>query len=374
MDPSNRVAQKVISLPPCQTPIEDVEQKLDQTWEGFRSGNTDDDAVTRACMSNLLIYCQSVEEAQSVRADLPSILLEHPARVLLLRKEENTDAEDLCAWVGVYCSCVGSGLQICGEEVEVACRNDADHRLPSAARSLLIGDLPVTLWWAASLPPSQAGHLFDALACVADQVIFDSAGWLNPPKDMLALARWASADRDEYVIHNLAWRRLKPWRQVLSEELDPAITPYALESASSIRIEHGPHALTAAWLLIGWLADRLAWRVEEGRMLSRSEAQWRFHAAQGTITVRVVRRPEGEAAVHLVDWHWSGAHPGRLVFELQDRRKLQVQVEDGQARGRSLPRQDRATLIAEQLAHRYRDRRFESALTASNQMTQALSR
>lgn len=371
MEQSEWVSQKVISLPPCQTPIDEVEKKLDQTWEGFRSGH-DDDAVTRACMSNLLIYCRSVEEAQAVRSDLPSILFEHPARILLLRKDDTED--ELAAWVGVYCSSVGQGLQICGEEVEVACRDNAEQRLPSVARSLLIGDLPVTLWWACAVPPSQAGPMFKALAAVADQVIFDSVGWLNPPRDMLALARWTSADQEEYVIHNLAWRRLKPWRQVLGEELDPAVSPRALENVAHIRIEHGPHALPSAWLLIGWLADRLGWRVEEGRMLSRSEAQWQFRGNEKLVAVRVVRRQAGDPTLYHIDWQWAGPRPGRIVFDLEENRRLEVRVKDGAPRGRSLPRQERATLIAEQLAHRYRDRSFERALAASNQMTQALSR
>ena len=368
--------QKVVSLSPQAANITEVERELELMWEGFRMGYGDEEAVTRACMSNLVIYCDNATEAESVRADLPHILFEHPARVLLLRRGEFCGPQGLCAWVSVYCSNLGQGLQVCGEEVDVACEDNPEQRLPSAARSLLIGDLPTTLWWASVHSPARFGPLFTGLASIADQVIFDSVGWRDPPKDMLALARWSSADQDDQVIHNLTWRRLKPWRRLLSEEMDPVISPGALEQVVNIRIEHGPHGMTSAWLLIGWLADRLGWRVEEGRLLSKSEAQWRFRGRQGAVEVQVVRLPEGEPVIHRIDWRWGGGVPGEALFELHENRKLEARMGggDGCVRDLSLPRQDRATLVAEQLAYRYRARSFEQALSASNAMTQALVR
>lgn len=370
------LSQKVVSLALRPAPINEVETELNQMWEGFRAGVGNfgnvgnDEAVTRACMSNLLVYCDNSGEAESVRVDLPRILFEHPARVLLLRREDPGTEEGIAARISVHFSNLSQRLQVCGEEVDVACATNAEERLPSAARSLLIGDLPTTLWWASSNPPANAGPLFRALASIADQVIFDSIGWRDPPKDISALARWSSADQDDLVIYNLAWRRLKPWRRLLSEALAPAIAPGALEHAAHIHLEHGPHAMTAAWLLIGWLADHLSWRPEEGKLLSKSEASWRFATRKGHVVVHVQRRPEGEPVIYLIDWQWTGDPPGNAIFKLQENRKLEARMagDTDCTQALSLPLQDRATLVAEQLAHRSRDRNFERALALASAM------
>lgn len=87
---------------------------------------------------------------------------------------------------------------------------------------------------------------------MSDQVIYDSIGWTNPTQGMQAMSRWVAAECSEHVIFNLAWRCLKPWCRLLSEVLDPAVHAGALERVSQVTIEHGPHALAIALLLLGW--------------------------------------------------------------------------------------------------------------------------
>ena len=66
----------------------------------------------------------------------------------------------------------------------------AVDRLPFAVRALLIGDLPVNLWWQAHVPPPLAGALIYDLAETAQQVIYDSVGWPDPARGMAATAGW----------------------------------------------------------------------------------------------------------------------------------------------------------------------------------------
>ena len=56
----------------------------------------------------------------------------------------------------------------------------------------------------------------------------------------------------------MCWRRLKGWRRILSQGFDPAFAPGVLQSLGSLTLQHGPHALTQCWLIVGWLARRLA--------------------------------------------------------------------------------------------------------------------
>jgi glucose-6-phosphate dehydrogenase assembly protein OpcA len=368
--------QKVVSVERQPTPIGSVEKELENMWEGFRVGWGDEDAVTRACMSNLLVFCDSPEEAEQARQDLPKILFEHPARTLLMYRDPNRDNDELASWVSVHFSNLGHGLQVCGEQIDVVCRSNADEILPSIARSLRVSDLPTALWWATSNPPAQSGRIFMALSAIADQVIFDSVGWRDPPRDVLALARWTSADQDELVIHNLAWRRLKPWRRILGEVLDPVANPGALNGVAELHLEHGPHGLPTAWLLVGWLADRLGWQIRDGRILSGKEMLWTFRSPGGQVVVHIQRRDEGEPTIHQFDWKWQGNPGGHIRFDLTDNRKLEARTnaETSATMILTLSQMDRATLVAQQLAYRTRDRLFESALAMLNAMTQALGR
>src|SRR5262249_37723595 len=76
------------------------------------------------------------------------------------------------------------------------------------------------------------------------------------------------------VASDLNWRRLKFWRRLTAQALDPMTAPGALDSISDIQVEHGPHAVVQAWLLVGWMASRLGWRVQTGRVDPGAELVW----------------------------------------------------------------------------------------------------
>src|SRR5205085_1035705 len=80
---------------------------------------------------------------------------------------------------------------------------------------------------------------------------------------------------------DLNWRRLKYWRRLLTQSLDPASAPGAAESVTDILVEYGPSALVRAWELVSWLARHLGWRVQGGRVHASAEMAWRFFGPQG---------------------------------------------------------------------------------------------
>src|SRR5947209_3128181 len=86
-----------------------------------------------------------------------------------------------------------------------------DDRAP-IARSLLLGDLPTSLWWASHEPPPLGGSLFGELEAMTDQVVYSSLSWHDPVRGTLATAAWAAEVDSTIEIADLAWRRLKPWR------------------------------------------------------------------------------------------------------------------------------------------------------------------
>lgn len=367
---------QMLSYPPHPVDAGRIQQELDGLWESFHQDLSDGQAVTRACMSNLIIYCDNDAHSSEIEQAIPAIVEVHPARVILLTGEGDTPESGIAVSVsGHYCALNG-GWQVCAEQIRVVANAASNRRLPSVTRALLVGDLPTTLWWASRQPPPFAGELFFKLADISDQIIYDSIGWTNPSKGMQAMARWVAAERNEYVVFNLAWRRLKPWRSLLSQVLDPAVHPGALAQVSQITIEHGPHALAMAMLLLGWLASRLGWEPVDGKTLPGKETVWHFSVFGRQIPVTIKRLGEGIPAPHRLHWYWrdgTGEQHVEFAHLGDERLGIVEQRSDVPVRVISAPEQARSALVSAQLAHRTRDKLFEQALVAGNAMTSVLN-
>lgn len=374
---SGSEAAQLLTHPPHKVSIAHIQQELDGLWINHRQDLSDGQVVTRACMSNLIIYCDNVEQSQNIGQTIPAIVLMHPARVILLIGQGNTtDASGIDAFVsGHYCAMNG-GWQVCAEKIRIVADAPSNRRLPSVTRAQLVGDLPTTLWWASAQAPPFAGKLFYKLAHMADQIIYDSIGWANPAKGMQAMSRWVAAERSEHVIFNLAWRRLKPWRSLLSQVLDPAVQPGALTQVSRITIEHGPHALASVLLLIGWLASRLDWQPVSGKVLPGRETTWQFTVPGHPFSVTAQRLEQGAPMPLRLHWCWRDqAAEHNAVFALFGDQRLGIVDDSSDVPVRVIfaPELTRSELVSAQMAHRTRDKVFEGALAMGNAMTSVLA-
>ena len=352
--------------------IAHIESELGALWAQFNQNTSGGHTVMRACMSNLIIYCDNAEEAQLISQEIAAIVDAHPARVLLLVAAGQPGKDAIEAFVTLYYTALSDGWQVCAERIDVVSTAEATERLPSVARSLLIGDLPTTLWWASRQPAPEAGEVFFQLAELANQIIYDNMGWTSPTKGVATMTRWVAAQQDAQIVYNLAWRRFAIWRKLISQVLDPLVAPDALESLSLVEIEHGPHALAMSWLLVGWLAGQLQWKSVDGKRLSDSELVWRFHNNQREVKVVARRLPEGEPLIYRLLFDWSQAgHGGRICFERLDNDRIGIVEAFSTIPARVFAAQipERSTLVSAQLAQRNRDKIFENALKASNAMS-----
>jgi glucose-6-phosphate dehydrogenase assembly protein OpcA len=324
-------------------------------------------------MSNLIIYCASDEEAGTVTDEIAAIVQQHPSRVLLVVRSSSQPANHIEAYVSAHCHLAGGQQQICSEHITVSAGADALRRLPSVARSLVIGDLPTALWWTPNGPPPTAGELFQELADMATQVIYDSSGWPDPVAGMITTAEWATGSNTRQVASDLVWRRLKPWKRLISQTLDPAVTPGAMEAISDVEIEHGPHALPLAWLLVGWAGCRLSWRPTTGKMIRDVEVSWEFRGPHGSVRVKARRLPDAEPEIRNGSITWQTAQgPATARFVAAAPGRLSVAIDGGQAPARSLavPPQARAVLVAQQLPDRGRDALFRDTLALARHMAE----
>jgi glucose-6-phosphate dehydrogenase assembly protein OpcA len=337
--------------------------------------------VQRTRMANLVIYCASQQRAASLNAEIPEVVNVHPARVLLLVADAESSNTELETTVLVRPLRLGSHGFGFSEQVTLAAGRGAVHHLPFAVRALLIGDLPTNLWWAAPVPPPFAGPILYELAEHAQQIVYDSMGWPDPARGVAATAGWleeierGGGPGRWRVASDINWRRLKYWRRMLTQSLEGAEDRGLFESASEIRIEHGPHAVVQAWLLMSWLTGLLGWKVQTGRVEPGVEMVWRFHGPTGEPLVRIHRADNSPPEILRIRIGCRiDNRDAALDLFAQDSQRLAMRVEgiEEAPRTMTIPPHSPAELVGRQLSDRERDPVFRTSMSVAQVMARSL--
>lgn len=361
---------------PQEVPLADLEAELARRMKPGAGA-----PAVWARMSNLLIYCDSDPSLAQVRAELPTLLHLHPARVLLLAKEAATGTDDLTATVQTW-ACPGpGGRELGSEQVTLRASAGAAARLPFLVRELMISDLPTNMWWAVPRPPAPASPLLAELSGHIQQLVYDSYAWPDPVKGMAATASWLEkferppGSAAWRAAADLNWRRLKFWRRLLAQALDPNSEPGAIDSVREVVVEHGPHALAQAWELVAWMATRLGWQVDSGKMRPGVEIAWRLASSHGPIRITLRRLTQGPGEIRECRVV-CGPAPAPLAIRLavQDDRRLSATREGASGVPRTLTVQPQsvAALVARQLSDREHDPIFRKSMAIAQRFAQAL--
>jgi glucose-6-phosphate dehydrogenase assembly protein OpcA len=367
--------------PPTPTgsvPLRYIELELRRQTEGAKQPG--DAPTVRARMSNLVIFCDRAETADRLAAEVPSIVAVHPARVLLVVGEAGPESEEVTAAVRVWNQHSRAGLKACSEQITLRARGALVDRLPFAVRGLLVGDLPTNIWWASTQPPPLAGTFLYSLAEYAQQVMYDSIGWPEPALGVAATASWLGnfergiGDGRWRVASDLNWRRLKYWRRLLGQTLDPNSDAELVRSVTELLIEHGPHAVIQAWLLVSWLASRLGWQVQAGSVQPGVEISWQVVAPHGPLRIRIRRQSEGPSEVRRLRLACVlDGKPCALDIAQEDCR-LEVTAEGLPLALRSLTTQTQTLvdLVGRQLSDRERDPVFHESMVVAQVFAKSL--
>jgi glucose-6-phosphate dehydrogenase assembly protein OpcA len=357
--------------------LHDVERELNRQMKVLQGAGSE--PVLRARMSNLVVFCDNLERANEIDLQLPDICAVHPARVLLLIGERAAADRPLEAEVSARPIDVETRRFATAEEVTLHACGGAVERLPFAVRSLLIGDLPTTLWWASTTPPALSGTLMYELAEQAQQIIYDSRGWPEPARGVAATASWLEQiERRDIgrwrVASDLNWRRLKYWRRLLTQALDPCSAPEAAQTTTEVLVEHGPHAVVMAWMLVSWLTRRLGWQVQAGKVTGGTEMAWRATTPRGTARVRIRRLDQGPPEVHRIRMACTlDDEPGALNLVAEDQRlAIQLEGTEGARRTLSSPPHPPAELVGRQLSDRESDPVFHQSMVVAGVMARGL--
>lgn len=142
------------------------------------------------------------------------------------------------------------------DEVVVEAAIPSEH-LAAVVLPLLLPEIPVFTWWLET-PPFGHPELTELLA-VTDRLIVDSARFADPFADLAGLTRGLPSFPPTT---DCGWGRLTPWRQALATVFDCQPLRPAIDQITGVTVTAGAPA--AGLLLIGWLASRLGWTLEEG--------------------------------------------------------------------------------------------------------------
>lgn len=366
-------AAKTATYPPRPVDVDAIERELGVMWSEPPAGTSDsEEPVTRACMSNLIVLAPDAGESMRLTEEIEPIVQQHPSRVLLLVGEED-GPEDIAAHVSAVCHLGEGGRQVCSEHVSITARGEAARRrLPSAARPLILGDLPTALWWVGPEAPAVAGDLFLELAEMSHQVIFDSLAWHDPGRGLAATAIWAAGTEATAGISDLAWTRLAPWRSLVAQALAPAVAPGALDSLHRVEIEHGTRMAPQAWLLLGWLASQLGWSLAAGSGTAERRGEWQFTSRHGEVNAYAAVPAGGAADAFAVRLRFGSPDaPEELgVIQRGEGRLAIVGRGDAEQSAVMAPRHDRAVLVARELPDLGRDPVYRHALESARALVE----
>lgn len=333
-------------------------------------------------MATLVIYTDSLDRAVEIDAALPDISRVHPARVLLLVGEPAGKSVEMLGSIKVRALQHSSTRLTISEQVTVVAGGAVVQRLPSVVRGLVISDLPVNLWWATNTPPPMGGPMEVELAEAAQQILYDSLAWPDPPRGFQATAswldlldtplpgnRWRSAS-------DISWRRLKYWRRLLAQSLHPGSAPGSAETISEIVVEHGPHAVGQAWMLACWLCIQLGWHIQGGKIQPGTQLAWRCQLpGGGQGWIRVVRQDQGPPEIRRVRLVCEvKGQPGAMNLAVESPQRLALTVEGVEVQPRTLtvPPLTLAEMIGRELNDRERDMVFRETMTRARVMAQSL--
>jgi 6-phosphogluconolactonase len=256
--------------------VADIENGLTALW---RQTVGEGVAVLRATTLNLLIVTDTPNEALDV---LKVVAESHPCRAIVIAPDDSAADGPIRATPSLLLHPVfGREMrsQVMCELITLQAGTRAMDRLYSAVQSLTLADQPVFVWH--RLPTlTLTDPLFKVLGEGFDTLIVDSSTLTDGGNGLRVLSRLPTMAHFHASISDLNWQRLQGWRSILSQQFEPVDDRQSLLSAVSIEIEHR-QAAAGAVLLLGWLIDRLGWRVTA----SVEPNVWTVRSANGTVRV-----------------------------------------------------------------------------------------
>jgi glucose-6-phosphate dehydrogenase assembly protein OpcA len=318
---------------------EKILRELSDMWVALSKDTHGDaaDGALRACSMTLVALTEENDDLGELGETIAALMPEHPARAMVVRLR-GAGERMLSEHVSAQCWMpFGQHRKVCCEQVEITATDAALADLPSVVLPLAVADLPLILWCRSSrilMAPE-----FQALAAMAQRVIFDSAALPDP---RAALKRIAERSANGVLLGDFSWTRLTRWREVLSQVFENRSNLAELQRIVNVTVKVTGESPVAAWYLGAWVMDALA----------TAGVHPQFHMQR-----------EGESQPgKLQSIQLSG---GDFSAELERRRTRLIVTVGGVAHCNHLPASTEYSLLAEELRIVSHDAVFEKMLASA---------
>ena len=256
-----------------------------------------DKTAASALTMNFVVFVDDAERRAWVLERAARIAEKHPSRTIVL---DSTGAA-----TGLDVSChkrESGGATILNERIDIGVATLGHATIVGMVRQLTVAGCPTILWWSgASLLESRT---FSGLVELADAVIVDSSGRARDEATLRELVEFQRR-YPHVALHDLAFMRLAPWREMIAQFFDDPALRDDLFSLAALEVESGSEA--EALYLGGWLGSRISWEATDPGT---------FRTTRGE-TVLFTRTPRGE-----------GRRIVRVVLTSGDSRYLAQLAED----------------------------------------------
>ena len=244
------MAEALTSIERQHVAITDLPSALSELWAQIE--HSEATPLSRALTANFIGVTRSADE-DALRAALDRLLVRHPCRAFLVVLDES--CTEVRGELAARIRRDRRSRQTILEQIRVTTPQRSFAVIPGVIRALVVDDIPVHLFWAASLPE----NIWDltTMARLADQTVVDSCNFADPAASLRGLQEVSDLN-----VVDLAVFRLRPWRRALAE----AFELFEWQGGVSTRVvlTHGADcgAVAAAHVLSTWLDERLSAEVK----------------------------------------------------------------------------------------------------------------
>ncbi|MCG3119815.1 MAG: hypothetical protein ALAOOOJD_02331 [bacterium] len=238
--------------------VEAITSQLDQLWQGAAAKNP---ALTRRGDFTLLVYSPHEGAYEAAAGVLTDFTRRHPCRIIAVIAAPEAEENEISVYLSAHVH-AAEGKAVGSEQITLFAKGHTVEQLAASVTPLVLDTLPAILWWQGDLV--EENILFEKLLAASRRLIFDSADG-HDVGTTLSQARAVNFNWKDVLSADLNWRRLSPWRDLLTQFLD---TTALLEHIVAVDLEvaavvEGDAHFAKPFLLLGWLANRLNWKLNE---------------------------------------------------------------------------------------------------------------
>jgi glucose-6-phosphate dehydrogenase assembly protein OpcA len=242
-------------IPPAlgqETPVSAIASSLRALWASNQ-------AMTKASLINFAVYSELPGSLERNTSLIEAVTREHACRAILIAAQPSDKEATVRAWITAHCQLSGAGgKSVCSEQVAFELSGRLRDALRNVVFAHLESDLPLVFFWQGDFSDQWEPHLYRRI----DRLVVDSTTWTDPAAQVQRLRTAWRDSGARFVVLDVAWMRIFPFRQALAGAFDTALAKASLCQLSALTITHAPgHRVTAA-LFASWIAYMAGWSLE----------------------------------------------------------------------------------------------------------------